>query len=177
MARKIILGVGVSLDGYVARPDGPLDFLFHPKDYKFGEFQARCDTAVMGRKTYEAGLKMGAERELKKAAIEYYVFSRTLEPGRRNYVTFVSEPLAPFVEALRAKPGKNIWHAGGGELAREFLKADLIDQMYLGVVPTLIGEGIPLFPPTFPQREFELTESKTYDGGLLALTYTRKRSA
>jgi dihydrofolate reductase len=118
---------------------------------------------------------MGAESELKKAAMEYYVFSRTLKPGRRNYVTFVNEPLAPFVEALRAKSGKNIWHAGGGELAREFLKTDLIDELYLGVVPTLIGEGIPLFPPKFPQREFELTETKTYDGGLLAPTLENAR--
>jgi dihydrofolate reductase len=64
---------------------------------------------------------------------------------------------------------------GGGELARDFLKADLVDEIYLGVVPALLGEGIPLFPPGFPQREFSLTENKTYSQGLIALRYARVR--
>jgi dihydrofolate reductase len=65
---------------------------------------------------------------------------------------------------------------GGGELAREFLKDDLIDELYLGVVPTLIGEGIPLFPSGYPQREFSLLENKTYSKGLIALKYERVRT-
>jgi dihydrofolate reductase len=64
---------------------------------------------------------------------------------------------------------------GGGELAREFLKADLVDGLYLGVVPVLLGEGIPLFPTGFPQRNFALVENKTYDQGLIALKYDRAR--
>jgi dihydrofolate reductase len=64
---------------------------------------------------------------------------------------------------------------GGGELAREFLRADLIDAMYLGIVPTLIGEGIPLFPAGFPQRKFKLVENETYSKGLIALRYERAR--
>jgi dihydrofolate reductase len=65
---------------------------------------------------------------------------------------------------------------GGGEIAREFLKADLVDELYLGVVPVLIGEGIPLFPPCFPQREFELLENNTYSQGMIALRYATVRS-
>jgi dihydrofolate reductase len=64
---------------------------------------------------------------------------------------------------------------GGGELAREFLKADLIDAMELGVVPTLLGKGIPLFPSGFPQREFTLLENKSYSRGLITLKYERAR--
>jgi dihydrofolate reductase len=64
---------------------------------------------------------------------------------------------------------------GGGELARNFLKADLVDELYIGMVPVLIGAGIPLFPPGFPQREFSLVENKTYSKGLIALKYKRKR--
>jgi dihydrofolate reductase len=60
---------------------------------------------------------------------------------------------------------------GGGELAREFLRADLIDGLYLGIVPTLLGEGIPLFPAGFPQRDFKLVENQTYSKGLIALKY------
>lgn len=80
-----------------------------------------------------------------------------------------------FVEELRKKKGKDIWLIGGGELAREFLKEDLVDELYLGIVPVLIGEGIPLFAAGFPQREFTLTERKAYSGGLIALKYERVR--
>ena len=65
---------------------------------------------------------------------------------------------------------------GGGELAREFLKADLVDEIHLGIVPVLLGEGIPLFPRGFPQRDFSLVENKTYSKGLIALKYKRAGS-
>ena len=64
---------------------------------------------------------------------------------------------------------------GGGELARDFLKADLVDELYLGVVPVLLGEGIPLFPSGFPQRDFSLVENKTFSQGMIALKYKRVR--
>jgi dihydrofolate reductase len=64
---------------------------------------------------------------------------------------------------------------GGGELVREFLKADLIDELHLGVVPVLLGEGIPLFPEGFPQRGFALIENKTFSKGLISLKYRRVR--
>jgi dihydrofolate reductase len=64
---------------------------------------------------------------------------------------------------------------GGGELAREFPKDDLVDELYIGIVPVLIGEGIPLFPSGFPQREFSLLENKTYSKGMIALKYARVR--
>ena len=82
---------------------------------------------------------------------------------------------ATVVRLLRKNKGKNIWLMGGGELARDFLKADLVDELYIGMVPVLIGKGIPLFPPGFPQREFSLVENKTYSKGLIALKYKRKR--
>jgi len=65
---------------------------------------------------------------------------------------------------------------GGGELAREFLKADLVDEVYLGVVPVLLGEGLPLFPSGFPQRNFELLENKSFSKGLIAVKYKRVRT-
>ena len=74
---------------------------------------------------------------------------------------------------LRKHPGKNIWLMGGGELARDFLKADLVDELYIGMVPVLLGEGIPLFPSGFPQRNFSLIENKTYSKGMIALRYQR----
>lgn len=172
--RSIILGLGISLDGYVARLDGSVDFLFMPKDYSMAEFFARIDTAIMGRKTLDDALKMGGGGSYGSMAT--YVFSHTLPPGTRDHVTFVNEPPEKFVAQLRKQKGKDIWLMGGGELAREFLKADLVDELYLGVVPVLLGEGRPLFPSGFPQRNFTLLENKTYSKGLIALKYKRTRS-
>jgi dihydrofolate reductase len=172
--RKVILGLGISLDGYIARPDGAVDFLFMTKDYSMGPFFATVDEAIMGRKTYEMGLKMGGG-SLPQSNMAMYVFSHSQAPGERGGVTFVNESPKSFMEKLRKRPGKNIWLMGGGELARDFLKEDLVDELYIGVVPVLIGEGIPLFPSGFPQREFSLLENKTYSKGLIALKYERLR--
>jgi dihydrofolate reductase len=91
-------------------------------------------------------------------------------------MTFTRESPASLVARLREQKGKNIWMMGGGELAREFLRADLIDELYLGIVPVLLGEGLPLFPSGFPQRDFVLSENKSYSQGLIALKYERARS-
>ena len=109
------------------------------------------------------------------AEMPTYIFSRSKPRGRRDGVEFVNESPASLIERLRKSPGKDIWMMGGGELARE-LKADLIDALYLGIVPTLPGAGIPLFPSGFPQRDFKLVENKSFSKGLIALRYKRARA-
>lgn len=175
MKRNIVLAASVSLDGYLARRDGSIGFLVEPKGVDFGAIMARFDVCLMGRKTYQAGLKMGGEAMFKQGGAEYFIFSRTLPPGKRNYVTFVNEPIAEFVARLRARTGKEIWHMGGGELAREFLKLDLIDEIHVGIVPTLIGDGLPMFPASFPERKFALTKCENYGGAMVGLEYERVR--
>jgi dihydrofolate reductase len=173
--RKIIYGVGASLDGFVARLDGSLDFLhLRPSNYSMGPFFKTIDVGLMGRKTYEAGVRLSGGK-FESYGLRCYIFSRSLPEGERGKAIFVREEPKRVVEELRKKEGKDIWLAGGGEMAREFLKEDLVDELYLGIVPVLIGEGIPLFAAGFPQREFTLTESKTYSGGLIALKYERAR--
>lgn len=173
--RNVVLGVGISLDGYIARPDGAVDFLFMPKGYSMAPFFATIDTAIMGRKTLDDGLKMSGGT-LPRYNMAMYVFSHSQPPGERNGVIFVDETPASFISGLRKRPGKDIWLMGGGELARAFLNDDLVDGLYLGVVPVLLGEGIPLFPSGFPQRDFTLIENKTYSKGLIVLTYERSRA-
>lgn len=170
--RKVILGLGISLDGYIARPDGAVDFLFMPKDYSMGPFFKTIDTALMGRKTYDVAKKMGGSFG---GPMVSYVFSRTLPAGERDGVIFTSDSAASVVGQLRKRRGKHIWLMGGGELVRDFLKADLVDELYMGVVPVLLGEGIPLFPAGFPQRNFALVKNETFSKGLIALTYKRAR--
>jgi dihydrofolate reductase len=99
--------------------------------------------------------------------------SRNRAAGERGGVIFTSQTPAALITQIRERPGKNIWMMGGGELTRDFLKADLLDELYLGVVEVLLGEGLPLFPSGFPQREFALLENKTFSWGLIALKYKR----
>jgi dihydrofolate reductase len=173
--RKIVYGVGTSLDGYIARLDGALDFLhLRPSNYSMWPFFKTIDVGLMGRKTYEVGVRMSGGK-FKSHGLCCYIFSRSLPEGERDGAIFVREEPKRVVEELRKNKGKDIWLAGGGELAREFLKEDLVDGLYLGIVPVLVGAGIPLFAPGFPQREFTLMENKTYSGGVIALKYERVR--
>jgi dihydrofolate reductase len=172
--RKVILGVGISLDGYIARPDGAVDFLFMPKDYSMGPFFKTIDTAVLGRKTYEDAKKLGGSFG---DGMKSYVMSSSLPVGQREGAIFTNETPKALIEKVRKVHGKNIWLMGGGELARSFLRDDLVDELYIGVMPVLIGEGIPLFPTGFPERKFSLVENKTYSRGMIALKYERTREA
>ncbi|HKD82260.1 MAG TPA: dihydrofolate reductase family protein [Candidatus Angelobacter sp.] len=173
--RKIVLGLGISLDGYIARLDGAVDFLFMPRDFSMADFFASIDTAIMGRKAYDVSKAMGGGGAFGRN-IKSYVLSRSLPSGEREGLTFTKESPASLVEKIRRQKGKDIWLFGGGEIARDFLKADLVDELYIGVVPVLLGEGIPLFPSGFPQRDFELIENKTFSRGLIALKYRRART-
>jgi dihydrofolate reductase len=172
--RNVVLGLGISLDGYIARPNGAVDFLFIPKDYSMADFFAGIDTAIMGRKTYDVAQSMGGG-SFGSSKLVSYVCSRTLPPGERDGLIFTNQFPAALISQIRKRRGKDIWLMGGGELARDFLKADLVDEVYLGVVPVLLGEGIPLFPSGFPQRYLSLVENKTYSKGLISLKYKRVR--
>jgi dihydrofolate reductase len=170
--RKVIFSLGLTLDGYIARLDGSVDFLFMPKGYSMAPFLKTVDTVIMGRKTYEVAKAMGGGFDRK---VGYYVVSRSLPPGKRDGVTFTADSPADLIAKVRKEQGKDIWLMGGGELTRDFLRAGLIDEVHLGIVPVLLGEGIPAFPAGFPQCEFNLLENKAYAQGFVSLKYERRR--
>jgi dihydrofolate reductase len=173
--RKVILGLGISIDGYIARRDGTFDFLFMPRDFmdEFAAFNASIDVAIMGRKTYDVVKAMGGAGSGSK--VKHYVLSRTLLSGERDGLTFVNVSPKKLVDEIRRGKGKDVWLMGGGEVARDFLQADLVDEIHLGIVPVLLGEGLPLFPSGFPQRNFALMENKSFSRGLISLKYKRVR--
>jgi dihydrofolate reductase len=124
--RKVILGLGISIDGYIARLNGAVDFLFMPKDFSMEPFFRSVDVTMMGRRTWDAARAMGGSY---KSPLKTYVFSRTEVAGEREGVVFIGRAQTPagLVRQIRRQRGKHIWLMGGGELAREFLKADLVD--------------------------------------------------
>jgi dihydrofolate reductase len=180
--RKVILAAGITLDGRIARLDGSVDYLHITKEgaADMERFFATIDTIVMGRKTLDAVVAMTGRPYQSPGGIPAYIFSRTQPPGEREGVIFTNQSpkawLSKISRKIPPRRGKHIWHMGGGELARSFLEAGLIDELLLGVVPILLGEGLPLFPAGFPQRNFVLVENKTYSKSQISLTYRRVRS-
>ena len=176
--RRIIAYVPTSADGYIARPDGDVEWLNRRPDtvdYGMREFYARIDTILWGRKTYDWLLAYYAQRGktegLFDTKVTNYVFSRNPPARPAAGVMFVTEPLKPFAQRLRAAPGKDIWMMGGGGLIASFLDAGELDEFDLHVMPVLIGEGIPLIAPRHRDIELRLVASQQYPDGVVRLRY------
>lgn len=171
--RKVVLYIATSVDGYIARKDGSVDWLppLGDEDYGYSKFLATVDTVVMGRVTYEQLLTFGPYPYEGKNG---YVFS-SVRRGRDANVEFVNSPPQKFVERLRSEKGSDIWLVGGAELVDSFLSAELIDRFIISVAPVVLGEGIPLFFPDGKERKLRLAESKSFPSGLVQSTYEPAR--
>ncbi len=166
--RKVILFIASSLDGYIARPSGDIDWLFTDEDYGYSEFFASVDTVLMGRKTYEQVLTFG---EYPYEGVKSYVFTKNPLFQAENNVELVTEDIKKFIDNLRQADGKNIWLVGGSQLTYDFMNHNLVDEFILSIHPIVLGEGIPLFAnPTTPQS-LRLTNCQTYSSGLVQLSY------
>ena len=175
--RKIVLGLGISLDGYIARMDGSVDWLSMEWDYDWAAFFKEIDVVLMGRRSWEKALQMSPSGDANPyAGISTYVFSTTVSSSGVEGVEVVNGGIEEFVNGLRNEDGKKIWLSGGGELVRAFLKADLVDELYLGVTPVLLGSGIPLFPEFGREIPLRLLENNTCynkarDNAMIELKY------
>jgi dihydrofolate reductase len=176
--RRIIVNIATSADGYVARPDGDLDWLTErpaPKGfYGLPEFERSVDAKILGRKTFDWSVQMGARFG---AGAAHYVFSRRPPPASVPAgVHFVAESISAFAERLRTQTGKNIWMMGGGDIIGSFLDADAIDEFIITVVPTFIGEGIPLLAPRHREVGFRLLGVRQFPDDVVQLHYEVQRS-
>ncbi|WP_124727900.1 dihydrofolate reductase family protein [Staphylospora marina] len=171
MQRKVIAYIAMSLDGYISREDGSIDWLLklspEPEEYGYDEFIRTVDTVIMGRATYDQLPELSDT--FPYADKDCYAFSRT-RSGRDEHVRYVNEDPGVFVKRLKNKPGGHIWLVGGAELIRDFIEADLIDEWIIGVVPILIGRGIPLFYPNNRETGLKLV-SLSAAGELAMLHY------
>ncbi len=168
--RKVILFIASSLDGFIARKSGKIDWLFTDQDYGYSDFLKTIGVVIMGRKTYEQALTFG---EYPYKGVEGYVFSRTRAGAKDENVAFVSGDIASFVKALKAKPGKDIWLIGGAGVIQPFLERDLIDEFSISIHPIMLGDGIPLFRAPFPTKKLRFMDCRPFDTGLIQVTYAR----
>ena len=175
--RNVIVHIGTSADGYIARPDGDLEWLTsRPKPegfYGMSAFMRSVDTKLLGRKTYEMSLRMGAKFDSKSQS-RTIVFSRQAPPADApSGVEFTNGAIGPFVTRLREQPGKDIWLMGGGELIASFLDEQAIDEFVVSVAPVFIGDGIPLIAIARRHRHvpLDLQSVECFEDGVGQLHY------
>lgn len=174
MNRKLVLYIGMSLDGYIAKPDDDLGFLSiveqEGEDYGYGDFVKTVDAVIVGRKTYEKIISMGFD--FPHADKDTYIITRTPRPTIGS-VKFYTGDLKSLVHTLQSKEGKNIYCDGGAEVVNELLKDDLIDEFIISIIPILVGNGTKLFKDGRPEQNLELISVKSFDKGLTQLHYKR----
>lgn len=172
--RRFIYYFAMSADGFIARPDGSVDWLeTRPaQDYGFSEFLATIDTVVWGRRTYDAfGSAPGALDALGPTARHIVLTGRPLPDPRPPQVEAATD-VAALARELRARPGKDVWVMGGGASAAALLDAGALDELFVHVVPVVLGEGIPLFPPRRRDLQLSLLERPlAFPDGVVRLRY------
>lgn len=190
--RELTYYVACSVDGFIAHTDGSHDGFSYDNKYLkdlFTDFPETApshlrdvmrihdqnkwfDTVLMGRRTYEPGLKAGVTSPY--SHMKQYLFSRSMQESPDKDVELVSDNAVELVVSLKQESGKGIWLCGGADLATTLFTNRLVDQLILKINPFLMGSGIPLFSRVIQQTALELTDSKLYENGVSLLHYKVK---
>jgi dihydrofolate reductase len=165
--RRVRLSVAMSLDGYIAGPNGEIDWIVIDPDIDFRALMSAFDTVLLGRKTYEATRHQGGGMP----GMHVYVFSRTLRQADCPGV-IVSDNPAETLATLKASRGKDIWLFGGGSLFRSLLELGVVDAVEVAVIPVLLGGGLPLLPHPAGHSKLKLVTHRVYEKtGTVSLEY------
>ena len=170
---KLKLYIATSLDGYIARPQGEVDWLNsheNPEqlDYGFHEFYNSCGVTLMGNKTYKEIL--GYDIDFPYKGKKNYVATKNTFLSEDENVTYINTNLEGEVEKLK-KGEEDIWLVGGGNLVKSLYNAGLIDEMIIFTMPIAIGKGIDLFPEGLIEKHVRLIDSQIYPTGVVKLHY------
>ncbi|MBK5269695.1 MAG: dihydrofolate reductase [Bacteroidia bacterium] len=168
--RKIILGLAVSLDGFIEDPNGEFDWCFTDQDYGMSDFFKKIDALFIGRRSYEVVQSMGDEAFPGFPKFKEYIFSTTLD-NVKDGATLIKNNIKEEVEKIKSEKGKDIWLFGGAGLTSTFLNLGVVDEVWLSVHPIILGGGKPLFSNINKRLHLKLVDSKTYSTGLVALIY------
>jgi dihydrofolate reductase len=172
--RKVISYIAMSLDGYIAKPDGDISFLSKVEkageDYGYSDFIKTIDTIIVGRKTFDKILSLGFEYPGHDKDI--YVITRNVKQGNGR-IKYYSGSLNNLISELKNKQGINIFCDGGSEIINELLHDNLIDEFIISIIPLILGEGISLFKNGTPQLNLKLLNCENFDSGLVQLHYSK----
>ncbi len=179
--RRFIVYIATSVDGFIARLDGSYDWLNRPRppgNYGFDRFIRSIDTIIWGKKTYDQAIAHFKGKSLGFGSkIKSFVFAHHPPESAPPGVEFVTEPVEDFARRLRLQPGKDIWMMGGGQIIASFLDAGQIDEFQIHVIPTFIGEGIPLLHPRHRLVKLDLRSVKRFPDGVVYLGYVVPRKS
>jgi dihydrofolate reductase len=174
MVPTFILYIATSINGYIARSNGSIDWLTEfetpTEEYGYAEFYGSIDALVMGSKSYEQVLDFGEWPYAGKAS--YVLTNRNLITPR-NDVFFIANGIEELLRTLSEHQHQRVWIVGGGKIASLFVQYGLIDEYLLFIIPVLLDSGIPLFQ-SVPDRSLELVEVKSYPSGAAKLHYRKK---
>jgi dihydrofolate reductase len=173
--RKVTFGVANSLDNYIARKDGAVDWILGGEEAASAmtDFWKTIDAVVIGRRTYEPVLKSGKPFPT-YPGVKNYVLSRTLKESPDKDVGIIRQDVVEFIRRLKTEEGKGIFVMSGGLLAKPLFEANLIDEIRVNIHPVLLGSGVPLFHEMSRQIDLELIKCKTFKSGCVLITYRVK---
>lgn len=172
--RKIILYIATSLNGYIAKADGSVDWLEnipnpHDEDYGYSKFQESIDTTIQGNNTYKQILDWGIEFPYKGK--KNYVITQNTELQSDENVTYISSDHINYVEQLKNGSGKDIWLIGGGKVNSLLLNNSLIDEIWQFIMPIVIEDGIKLFDSAIEDLSLDIFDTKVYKSGVIRYRY------